>query len=215
MKRLFISASFSLLVIAVCAQEQVSLFAGYGTQQIVLRGDYLVSDDFIKGSQTRIYIEGGLDQQKFNERNLNFSGDNYSSDSRVFFVGVGFSQQFNRSKFSISPYAGLRYAYARFKDRALVDAIAEHTLIRYKYGQQVGPVVENGYGDTFTFDIGLRLGFHITKHIEIAFSGGIAPVKFNTAATMYGQYWGESPHSNDYYIKYAIWRAEGGLRFHF
>lgn len=201
--------------VANSQKKNASFFAGYSTQGFVIRGDFKISDNFIKGGETFIYLEGGLDQQKFAKENFKFENQNYPSDTRILFAGIGIAQEFVKNKFSIVPYLGLRYAYARFKDKALVSGIGQQNLIRYWNGQKVGPTIENGYGDTFTFDAGLRLGFHISKSLELVASGSISPVKFSTAATVYGKYWGESPYPNDYYIKYEIWRAEGGLRLHF
>lgn len=201
--------------LACFSQYNTSLFAGYGTNGGLLRFEVVIAEGVIKNSSTLVYLEGGLKGKKFEDPNFMFRNVNYSSDTRLLFAGLGLAQQFDMKGFSAAPYLGVRFVYARLKDKALVRDIGENNLIRLWGGTQVGPEVENGYGDVITIDGGLRLGVKLGKSVDLLLTGGLSPVKFNTSTTLFGKYWGEAPYPNDYYINLPVWRAEGGLRVHF
>ena len=192
-----------------------------GTHGFTLRGDCNISE-FVNlnqnNSSTRVYIDASFSGKKFDDNaNFKFSGTNYSSDVTIYNLGIGFAQEFllANNKLTFSPFIGVRYESARFKDKSLVDAIGENGLIRYWGGVQVGPSVANAYGNATTIDLGVRLGYKLGKVVELTTNIGFSPIKYSTSETLFGEYWGEAPYSNKYYINRSNIRLEGGLRFNF
>lgn len=207
-------AIFFMLTIVTYSQES-SLSAGYGNRGLVIGIEYKFNTTVLNNFKPLIYADFGLNSQKFKIENITFNGDNYSSDTRVIFGGIGLGLSYENNKFALEPAIGLKYAYARFKDKALVNAIGENGIIRYHNGYQVGPKVENGYGDTYSFEFATTLEYKISENISIYATPSISPIKFGTSDTLFGEYWGESPIENDYFINFSIFNIDAGLQYHF
>jgi hypothetical protein len=222
MKKTFtLIALIALNSIGLLAQpSKGSISVGYGTHKFVVRGDYNLTENFIKvdNSSTRLYFDIGYDWKKFDRDEFIFNSVSYPSNVFMFNIGLGIGQEFIfKEKFIIQPYIGILYKYAKLADRDLADAIGEYNLIRYAYvgGPQVGKVVDNAYGNLVTVDLGSRFGFRIKKKFEVGGSFGICPAKFSTSNTLFGKYWGEKPNKNDYYIKRFILKAEANFKYNF
>ena len=195
-----------------------SISAGYGTHRIDLRGDVKLTDKLIKvpNSSTRMYLELGIDWQNFQQSTFIFNSAPYSSNTWMLALGLGFGQEFIiKNWFVAYPYIGLYYKYARFTDPALVEGIGTYKLQRYHDGMPVGEVVENGYGNLFTVDVGTRIGFRIGKVFEIGGTIAFAPAVFDSQKTLFGRYWAVAPYANDYYIERIFFKGEGYIRFNF
>ena len=192
----------------------MSVAGGYGTQGILLRLDANVYE-LASGIPVKGYLEGNIKGKEFKESTLIFSEDTYSSDANRFMFGIGGALSFHYKNIYIEPYLGLRYYYVRFKDKYLVEGIGEQSLIRYSGGNKVGSTVENGYGDAISFDVGSWIGFRITPKVEIGTHIGFSPAKFDTANTLFGEYWGEYPISNDYQVKNNVGRLQVAISYHF
>lgn len=191
-----------------------SLYAGYGSHGFNGRLDLEISDKYFNGSSTRFHLELGGQRISFDDPDYNFEGQQYPSDSRVMSLGAGVGQEFHFASFvTITPFAGLRAEFVRFQDRALIDAIGENGIIRYYNGVQVGPSVESAYGDAATIDVGGRIGFQLAPQFEVAGTIGVSPIKFDTATTLFGQYRGEAPYPNSFYVERKPIRFEVGLRY--
>jgi len=225
-KRFFIAcfiAPITLFAQTTVNQSSISILAGYGSQGFNLRGDVNISDwlslDVSNGS-TRLYLDFGIDGYQFDQSVLTFNSFDYPSDARVITLGLGGGEEFLFNKLSIYPFLGLRYYYGRFTDADLVDAIGTYSLQRYiydQYGSQIpiGPMVDNGYGDVISFDLGSSLGYRVSRLFEIGALVSFSPMKFSSSSTMFGKYWAEPPYTNEYYIKISPVRLEGGIRLHF
>lgn len=193
-----------------------SISGGYGIHKVCVRGDFKLTEKMIKvpNSSTRMYLELGVDWQSFDNPTFYFNSTPYRSDTWMLAAGIGLGQEFIIKKwFVVYPYIGLFYKYARFTDGALVDAIGTYNMQRYWNGQPVGQVVENGYGNLVTVDIGTRIGFRIGKVFEIGGTIAFAPAAYSSQKTLFGEYWGVAPYHNDYYINRLFLKAEGCLRF--
>jgi hypothetical protein len=207
---------------ALLQPSAYSLFAGYGSQGLDVAADMNLSsiiDLKLKNASTRFYVDFGLSGKKFTQPNFMFNSVNYSSDVTIFDIDGGFSEEFlfANNHLTITPYIGLRYEKARFKDKSLVSAIGQYNLIRHEYDGsgnlfQVGPTVLNGYGDATTIDAGVGVGYKINKTFEISAKAGFSPVTYSTSGTLFGKYWGEAPYTNPYYINRSSVRFQGGLR---
>lgn len=202
------------------AQSFASVSVGYGTQKIAVRGDFNVSESLINvdNSSTRVYIELGGDWQKFEQETFLFNRIPYKSNVWMLGIGAGIGQEFIfKDVFVLYPYFGIYYKYARFTDQALVEAIGTQGIQRYvnNYTRAVGKVVNNGYGNLFTVDLGTRIGFRIKDKFEIGGTVGLCPQRFSTPNTLFGRYWAEKPYENELYIKRSLLKAEASLKFHF
>jgi hypothetical protein len=216
MKKVILQLLCFLIIEKVSSQNNFTIAAGYGMRGVTIKADYKFDQIVGKNFKPIVYADLGIQGKSFKELNFTFNGIRYPSDVRVLFVGVGAGLELQQKNLILTPFVGLKYAYARFKDRALVDAIGNSNgLQRSRGGVNVGPVVENGYGDVYSLELGTRIGYKISKNISFFTSVAISPIKFSTAATLFGKYWGEAPGANNYYIKYPILNAEGGIRLHF
>lgn len=206
-----------VLISVTSVFSQTSIFGGYGTQGANLRLNFDLNKQlFSPNIGAILYGEiGGFQGHTFDVSTINFNNTSYPSKTQLYYAGIGLSGSFDSKTFIFQPYLGLRYNYARFVDQALFDAIGESKLIRYHNGQQVGPKVENAYGNAITFDVGTRIGVKLTDRLSLVASVGISPVKFSTTKTMFGKYWGQAPYPNSYYIELPIYRIEGGLSYDF
>jgi hypothetical protein len=215
----------TLLNIAVNAQEKkepeypsLSLYAGYGTHGVNFRVDLQVADRFFNNSSTLLYLELGGQRITFDQPNIEFAHVVYTSDSRIITLGGGIAQEFMFNRVSLMPFVGLRNEYVRFVSTELVEAIGDHGLIRYSdntYTRQVGPEIDNAYGDAVSFDLGFRLGIRLTGRLQLSGTFGYSPISFNSSDTLFGQYWGEAPYPNPYWVKRKPTRGEFALRFTF
>ncbi len=195
-----------------------SISAGYGTHRIGLRGDFKITEKLIKvpNSSTRMYLEAGIDWQSFQQSTFVFNSYPYRSDTWMLGIGLGIGQEFIvKNWFVAYPYIGLYYKYARFSDPSLVEAIGTYKLQRSWDGVPVGEVVENGYGNLFTIDIGTRIGFRIGKVFEIGGTIAFAPAFYDSQKTLFGRYWAVEPYSNPYHIERIFFKGEGFIRFNF
>lgn len=204
--------------------DDLSLSAGYGTGGLIFRGDFNIYDlsmaDPFTGGSLRIYLDLGFKGVSFDEPTFIFNRERYVSDARMIVLGLGGGLDAKYGRWSLYPFFGFRTYDVRFTDPALVDAIGTYGIRRYKinsygYEEQVGPLVENAYGNAFTIDAGGSVGYYITSIIEVGTLIGISPVKFSTSKSLFGEYFGEPPYPNDYYVKPKTVRAEVRLRFNF
>lgn len=199
--------------------SKLSLYFGYGTLGANIRLDLEITDRYFKESSTRLYLEGGGQGITFEEENFLLDNIMYPSDCRILAFGVGIAQEFRIGRrLSLMPFAGLRNEYVRFKSQELVDAIDGHSLQRYADTAMtipVGPLVENAYGDASALDIGCRLGIALGKRVELNCTAGYASIHFDTASTLFGQYHGQAPYKNAYWVKRPPIRFEGSLRILF
>lgn len=199
--------------------EEYALSLGYGNMGFNGKFDVAFMHYLKDQSSSRFYLDFSYQPMSFSVSSFNFNHQNYSSDAFLFSFGGGIMQEFLIAKrLIISPFIGARYYYVRFTDGDLVDAIGTNTLVRYTdftYSKTAGPVVENGYGNTFGFEAGTVVGIKIIKWLEVYGSFSFAPVEFSTANTLFGKYWGESPYPNNYYVDKLPLRMGGGLRFSF
>jgi hypothetical protein len=195
-----------------------SFLAGYNTMGVNFRYDFVISEKLLKKGVTRLYLEAGGNKVRFEQENFSFSHIIYSSNCRLIIAGIGLEQEYTFGRTHLSPYVGAHFAYVRFTDRTLVDAIGENGLQRYRDAaltQPVGPPVENAYGNAATFDAGCRLGVLLTSKIELLVSTGYSPLEFSTSSTLFGRYWGEAPYPNQYWVKIRSMRFELGLKLRF
>lgn len=213
-KPIILIAAFILISIGN-VYSQLSLFGGYGMQGPNLRLNLDLDRELLPNFKTYVYGEVGVKGYKFDEPNFTFENTNYPSNTRLTFIGFGFEGSLESKSVFLSPYVGVRYIYARFVDKALFEAIGSNNLIRLMNGQQVGPKVENAYGNDITFDIGARFGIRLSEKLAIVVSSGVSPIEFLTTTTLFGKYWGEAPYNNSYYIEYPIYRVEAGLHYSF
>ena len=205
------------------ANNLLSISAGYGTQGLAFGADIRLVELDLNNSYTgaiKGYLSLNSMKRQFERSTFIFNSVSYASDVRLTNLGVGLSVDIKYSRFCINPFVGLKYYYVRFTDQQLVDAIGLGGLIRYHYDNygylsQVGPQVDNGYGDAIAVDAGLWLGVNLTTVIEIGGLVGASPVTFSTAQSLFGTYWGESPYPNDYYVQVKTLRAELRLRLNF
>ena len=200
--------------------QPYSIFLGYGTRGINLKADMELADFNNGKSSTRVYFDGTYNPMKFSQPNLTFNSQNYSSNVFLLTVGGGFSQEFLLDRFTVAPLLGLKYNYVRFTDGALVNAIGTNGLIRYRYDNwgnqvQVGPDVNNGYGNSINFEVGTRLGIKLADWLELNGTFAYSPITFETSSTMFGEYWGEAPYTNQYYVNPTPLKAEGNIRITF
>lgn len=193
-----------------------SLYAGYGKHGFNARFDIQLSDKYFHESSTLLYLELGGAGVTFAQPNFIFDGVTYPSNSRIVMLGGGIAQEIRlSSRIGITPFLGLHDEYVRFKSQSLVDAIGQNGLQRYEGTTPVGPEVSNGYGDAGTFDIGCRFGIRLSRKLELNFTLGYSPIHFDVADTLFGEYWGQAPYANPYWVKREPVRFEGGLRFKF
>ena len=201
--------------------SSLSLYGGYGKHGVNFRLDLQIAEKHSQKSSTRLYLELGGQGITFDQPNFNFAHVEYPSDCRLISFGGGIAQEFLfNNRFSLTPFIGLRNEYVRFKNSALVDAIGTSGLVRYTdntYTTQIGPVVKNAYGDASSFDIGSRLGIRLGKRrvYELSATIGYSPIVFDTADTLFGQYRGQAPYENPFWVKRNPLRYELGLRFNF
>jgi hypothetical protein len=196
--------------------SKLSLYAGYGKHGSNFRLDLQLSDKHFNHSSTLFYIELGGQGITFDQPNLNFAGIEYPSDCRLVTLGGGIAQEFLfNNRWSVMPFIGLRNEYVSFKSSALADAIGNSGLQRYADNAMtipVGPAVNNAYGDASSFDIGCRLGIRLGKRFYLMSTIGYSPIHFDTGDTMFGQYWGQAPYFNPYWVKRNPSRYELALR---
>lgn len=199
--------------------EEYALSLGYTNMGLNGRFDVAFKHFLKDQSSSRVYLDFSYQGISFSQSVLTFNRQDYSSDAFLFSIGGGIMQEFVIAKrLAISPFIGARYYYVRFTDGDLVDAIGTNTLIRYTdftYSKVAGPVVENGYGNTFGFEVGTVIGIKIIKWLEIYGSFSFAPLEFSTPNSLFGKYWGEAPQPNSYYVDKFPVRMGGGLRFSF
>lgn len=226
---LLIAAFIIISAVGVQAQESkkpgfvpnnsYSIAAGYGSQGLFVKGDYKIGEiDILNNPAAKLYIDFNIKGKTFDQSTFIFSSVPYPSDVNQYMIGIGGGLDFKFNHLSVSPYIGARYYYVRFKDMDLFDAIGESNLIRFRPGSttiQVGPTVDNGYGNTFSIDLGTWIGYHISPTFEIGGSIGISPAKFSTAASLYGKYWGEAPYENWFHVKIDPIRLQAGIKLNF
>jgi hypothetical protein len=192
-----------------------SLAFTYSSFGLNARYDFPFSNKLFKKGDSRFYLELGGKNIKFKQQNMTFNKIQYPSDSRLILIGIGFGQEYIYSRLTITPFFGFRWAYIRFQSKALADAIGDRGLQRYKdiaLTQPVGPPVENAYGNALNFDCGLRLSIILSKKVEILASSAFSPIKFDTASSLFGEFWGEAPYPNSYWVKMNALRFELGIR---
>lgn len=206
----------SNLILAQSSSSTMSVSLIGGTHGIGLRGEIGSGLSLIPNSRTTYYLDLTAASRKFTTSTFPFNGDLYPSAVWIFNMGLGVGQEFDvRQNIVVIPYLGFRLEYARFKDGDLVTGIGTDNLIRTYGSKQVGPTVENGYGNSITVDIGSRIGYKISSSIEIGGLVGFSPIKYSTANTLFGKYWGATPITNDYYINRSPLRFEAGIKFSF
>lgn len=195
-----------------------SIAIGYGNMGVNLKVDMAFMMYNQDKSSTRFYIDANYLPLSFTQSQLRFNSVNYPSDVFLLSLGGGFAQEFVFDRFTVSPLLGARYYYVRFTDKSLVDAIGTYNLIRYSdqtQTRQVGPVVNNAYGNTFGFEVGTKVGIRLTQWLELCGTATFIPFEFSTAGTLFGKYWGEAPAPNPYYVDRMPLKLEGGVRFNF
>ncbi|MFA6165863.1 MAG: hypothetical protein WC700_04545 [Gemmatimonadaceae bacterium] len=221
MSRILVAA-LAFTLVAQQAQSQsdaplrssASLYAGQGSHGFNARVDLEVGSTQARGSSNRLYVEFGGQGITFDNPEFIFENKSYASKSRIISLGAGVGREMQiGSRLSVMPFAGMRAEYIRFTDADLVAGIGDKGLIRYSGGHQVGPEIENAYGDAISFDVGARLGLRLTDRFEVNGSLGFSPIKFDTKTTLFGQYWGESPNPNPYRTERKLMRLEVGLRY--
>lgn len=218
-KILYINAQISSPIVKKDSMEfrsqPYSVALGYGNMGFNLKVDIAFFMFNYNKTSTRFYLDVNYQPLSFAQKNFTFNNVNYPSD--VFFLGVGggLSQEFNLERFTITPLIGVKYYYVRFYDKALVDAIGVDGLNRYIGGIPVGPTVNNGYGNKVSFEVGTRLGYKITKWLEINSTAVFTPNEFSTAGSLFGKYWGEAPYSNAYFVDKLPFKLEGNVRINF
>lgn len=196
--------------------SEFSLYAGYGKHGFNARFDIQLSDKYFHESSTLLYLELGGTSIAFTQPNFIFQGVTYPSNCRIIMLGGGIAQEVRLSnRIGITPFLGLHDEYIRFKSQSLVDAIGQNGLQRYEGTTPVGPEVSNGYGDAGTFDIGCRFSIRLARKLELNFTLGYSPIHFDVADTLFGEYWGQAPYANPYWVKREPVRFEGGLRMKF
>lgn len=219
---------FALNAVITSAQESrqpafgysdLSLFVGYGTHGFCARIDLQMSQRYFKQTSTRFYLDVGGQNISFDNPNFKFDNIIYTSDCRLFSIAGGIAQEvrFGR-RASLTPFLGMRAEYVRFKDASLVEAIGNHGIIRWSdanHTRQLGPVVDNAYGDAVTGEAGCRLAVILTQRISICASINYSPVTFSTPDSLFGKYLGEAPYENPYWVKRRPVRSELALRFTF
>jgi hypothetical protein len=197
-----------------------SIGIGYGTRGFNLKADMALISFNNNKSTTRVYVDGTYQTIKFSQSNFSFNYILYPSNVFLLTIGGGLSQEFVLDRLTLAPLLGIKYNYVRFTDKALVDAIGTNGMNRLIYDSwgneiQVGPTVDNGYGNSISFEIGTRAGIKITEWLEINGTVAFNPISFSTAATLFGEYRGEAPYVNDYYVNPTPIKAEGNIRFTF
>lgn len=214
-----VAAALALLVAPLDARAQgessaISLAIGPGSHGLNGKLDFEFGPKR-PGSSSRLYLDVGGAGWSFDNPTFILNGISYSSNVTILAIGVGVTQEFVLSeKFVVSPFAGLRGEFVRFSDGDLVSRIGDSGLDRLQGGITVGQRVENAYGEAMTFDLGTRVGFRFSNHVELSGTIGFSPIKFETASTLFGEYWGEAPYPNEYHVHRASMRLEVGLRFH-
>lgn len=198
---------------------ELSLYAGYGKHGVNFRFDMQFSDKHFNNTSSLFYLELGGQGITFSQSNFYFASVAYPSDCRLITFGGGLAQEFIfNNRWSVMPFVGLRNEYIRFKSQALVDAIGNGGLQRYADMAMtipVGPVVNNAYGDAASFDVGSRLGVRLGSRIYLMSTIGYSPIHFDTAETLFGQYWGQAPTPNQFWVKRNPSRFELALRITF
>lgn len=193
---------------------KLSVHFGYGKHGANARLDIQLAQRYFNTTSTLFYLELGGKSVTFSNPNFIFNNITYPSDSRVMSLAGGIAQEVAFSKrFRIIPYLGLRAEFVRFKSPSLVNAIGANGIQRNWGGTPVGPVVENAYGDATTVDIGSRVSVQLAKRLDLTFSVGYAPIRFDVGSTLFGQYWAQAPYENPYWVRRDRIRSELALRF--
>lgn len=196
---------------------QVGLSFGYGNLGGNGRIDVHLTKRYLGGSSTRIYLDIGGQSVSFKEKNFLVSGIEYPSDCRLISIGVGIAQEFHiENRVVIMPFLGVRNELVRFKNQQLVDMLDGKTLQRFAdtaMTRPIGPPIEDAYGDAAALDLGCRFGIILSRRVEISLTAAWASISFDSGETLFGQYRGEAPYENPYWVRRANMRYEIALRF--
>jgi hypothetical protein len=221
---IFILCTFILCASKLLGQEgpskntakALNLFAGYGSHGFVCGGNIRVKTANSDKAGTRLYLDIGYQDYTFDAPFI-FNSLPYNSDTWIMSWGAGISEEFYLSPaFHIAPFAGVRFDNAHFKDNYINTTIGNGELIRYWDGVEVGSRLKQNYGDSkLAFDIGVCLNLRLLKNLWLIGKAGVAPVKYDSNESIYGKYWADTPHLNDWAIKRSMFRAEAMLSLGF
>jgi hypothetical protein len=196
--------------------QTFNLFAGYGTHGIVCGGNWRIATTNSGNSGTRLYGDISFQGITFSQP-LTFNGQQYNSDTWITSWGGGIAQEFYLApSFHIAPFLGVRFDDAKFKDNFINTTIGNGELIRYWNGVEVGSRLKQDYGSSrLAFDIGCCFNIRLFSRLWLNVKGAVSPIKYNNNDSMYGKYWADTPHLNDYAINRSIFRVEGTLSLGF
>ncbi len=196
--------------------QKFNLFAGYGTHGIVCGGNLRFATTSSGKSGTRLYFDIGYQEISF-DRPLTFKGEEHNSDTKIISYDAGLAQEFYLLRgFHFVLFAGVRFDVAQFKDDNINETIGDGELVRYWNDIEVGKRLKKDYGNSLlAFDVGCCLNIKLSKRLWLIGKAAISPVKYDSNNSMYGKYWADTEHLNNFAINRSIYRVEALLSYGF